>query len=110
MPAVATRGGAETDKADQIGDVALHKAAWQGHVDCLRLLLGAGADIDKADFQGRTPLHIAAIRGYRECAQLLLEAGADAFARNKYGHTPLDMARSKFTAALLRQHAASRAP
>ena len=107
------QAGADKNKGDTMGRTPLHGAAECGHLDCLRLLLEAGADKDKVDTTGETPLHKAARVGHPECLRLLLEAGADASARNKHGHTPLDIAEAhnnKKLAALLRQHAALRAP
>ena len=105
--------GADMDKADAIGLTPLHLAAGYGRLDCLQLLLEAGADKDKGDTLGLTPLHHAAWGGPLDCLRLLLEAGADASALSKEGRTPLDFAEAhnnNKAAALLRQHAASRAP
>ena len=105
--------GADKNKGDITGRTPLHYAAECGRLDCLRLLLEAGADKNEGDTNGDTPLHQAAWSEHPDCLRLLLEAGANRSARNEEGETPLDVAElfnSKEAAALLRQHAASRAP
>ena len=107
------QAGADKNKGDTMGLTPLHVAADCGYLDCLQLLLEAGADKKKVNMFGDTPLHQAARVGHLDCLRLLLEAGADASARNKVGETPFDIAEAhnnKEAAALLRQHAAPRAP
>ena len=41
------------------GDTALHKAAWNGHLDVVRLLVAEGAQTDAANAYGTTPMHWA---------------------------------------------------
>lgn len=90
--------------ADQtLGDhymqaVPLHKAAYQGHAEILRLLAAApGFDAIK-DLQGPnngyTPLHDAVWHGHRDAAAVLLAAKVNTNIRGYDGRTALDMART----------------
>lgn len=72
----------------QLGETALHKAAYNGHLDVLRVLLGAGADPHVAQLDKNTPLHYAAAQGHAKVAAMLLDAGADVDAMSNNG-TPL---------------------
>ncbi|KYQ91372.1 ankyrin repeat-containing protein [Tieghemostelium lacteum] len=56
---------------------ALHHAAFNGHKQCVKLLLASHAYPDVKDVDGCTPLHNAAFNGYRSVIQLLIECGAD---------------------------------
>ena len=56
-------GGSETmDAADCHGATALHLAAAQGHVGCIRALLETAADPGRSDKFNRTPLDVAIAR------------------------------------------------
>lgn len=60
---------------DANGWCAVHEAAFAGHADALRTLLGvAPALATRADRQGSTPLHCAAYAGSVPCAAALLDA------------------------------------
>jgi ankyrin repeat protein len=64
------------NKANKYGQTALSHASFEGHSDCLQLLIEAdGVDINKADNWGHTPLWWAALYGHSDCARLLREAG-----------------------------------
>ncbi len=53
----------------------LHRAAENGHTECVKLLLAApGIDVNKPDDDGETPLYRAAENGHTECVKLLLAA------------------------------------
>lgn len=62
---------------DYDGRVALHLAAANGHVDCIRLLLGAGANANAVDRFGRTPLMEAVLNNQKEVIKLLREHDAE---------------------------------
>ena len=52
-------------------------ACFNGHTDCVRLLLGAGAAVDQARTDGgTTPLIMACHEGHIDCIQLLSSYGA----------------------------------
>ncbi|XP_059146034.1 ankyrin repeat, PH and SEC7 domain containing protein secG-like, partial [Physella acuta] len=52
---------------------AIHYAANNGHLECVRLLLKAGAISNCADHFGRTPLHMACAMGFTEIVRLLVK-------------------------------------
>ena len=74
------------------GPTALMIAAICGHLDCVRLLLGAGANKDMKDDEGWTALMLATDEGHADCAQALLDAGADTDKTNNNGWTALMLA------------------
>lgn len=63
------------------GFAALHYAAMDGHVSCVRILLDAQAAVDKRSKSGLTPLLASAGEGHVDTALLLLDARADVAAR-----------------------------
>ncbi len=71
------------------GSTALHRAAWQDHVDCVQVLLDAGADTDLQDNQGRTPFLLAAQGDRIEVMELLLKTGCDPAIPDKKARTAL---------------------
>ena len=76
------------------GGTALHKAARQGHVDTVRVLLSAGADpnVRSTHLHGGTPLHLATWSGDPESIRVLIAGGADPNTRDEYGRTPAEWA------------------
>jgi hypothetical protein len=87
--------GADIDKADNDGRTPCYIAAYNGHVDVIRLLHEYGADIEKADNDGRTPCFAAAFNGHVDVIRLLHEYGADIEKANNDGETPLQIARER---------------
>ena len=71
------------------GEMPLHVAAENGHVDVVHLLLEGGADVDKADSYGNTALMNAAVAGYAEVVEKLLSQGATADLEGSGGQTAL---------------------
>jgi ankyrin repeat protein len=81
-------------RGEHEGDVPLHIAAQEGHVEVAYWLLMEGADCRVANQFGDTPLHYAARWGHAEVARLLVKGGASVKARNGMGWTPLHHAAS----------------
>ena len=83
--------GADVNVADDFGFTPLYWAAYNGHTECVRLLLAApGIDVNKTNQNGDTPLICAAGMGHTECVRLLLAApGIDVNKPEKNGWTPL---------------------
>ncbi|XP_052438462.1 cortactin-binding protein 2 isoform X2 [Carassius gibelio] len=71
---------------------ALISAAFNGHTDCLNLLLTSGASADAVDETGFTPLHAAAENGHHGCVRALVKCGADLDRECSQGRTPLYLA------------------
>ncbi|XP_049769892.1 ankyrin repeat domain-containing protein 65-like [Schistocerca cancellata] len=70
----------------------LIKAAEEGAVEEVRLLLAAGADVGVRDWAGETALHWAAVRGHAAVVRLLISAASDPNARDQWWRTPLHWA------------------
>ncbi len=105
LPAVQLLADAGAQLA-RPGWTALHYAAFGGHVEVCRYLLGRDADIDARSPNGTTPLMMAARQGHLEAARLLVWEVADVSLRNEAGLTALGLAeRGKFVdiVALLRK-------
>ena len=71
------------------GEMPLHAAAENNHVDVVRLLLEGGADVDKADLYGNTALMNAAVAGHADVVSQLLGQGAKADLQGSGGQTAL---------------------
>ena len=70
----------------------LHYAAWKGHKEVAKLLLGAGANLNKSAPFGNTPLYEATIHGHADVVKLLLDEGADPNKANHSGYTLIQAA------------------
>ncbi len=77
------------EAVDDGGYTPLHEAAYAGHADVVRYLLGLGADADAASNSGSTPLHGAAYYGHLAAVESLIEGGANVNISNSGGYTPL---------------------
>uniref|UniRef100_A0A5K3EWG0 ANK_REP_REGION domain-containing protein n=1 Tax=Mesocestoides corti TaxID=53468 RepID=A0A5K3EWG0_MESCO len=64
----------DVNVTDSYGRTALHRAAANGHTECMKLLLSAGASLTIADFRGRQALHLAASGGQVHSIEFLLRA------------------------------------
>ncbi|MEZ5419866.1 MAG: ankyrin repeat domain-containing protein [Vicinamibacterales bacterium] len=82
--AVLAAGGAPLEAVAADGNTALVLAAFSGHGDVARLLLGRGAN-PEAEGAGYTALHAAAMRADLDTVQALLAHGANPNARLTQG-------------------------
>ena len=80
---------------DSKGLILLHCAAFQGHIEIVRLLCDHGADVDARNHQdGSRPLHYAARKGRISIVkELIEEKNAEINARDDDGETALSEAR-----------------
>ncbi len=80
------------------GAVALHKAAYNGHLDIIEILCKQpGINLNPiGPSNGYTPLHDAIWLGYADCAVALVRAGARLDIEGHDGKTPFDLAESEF--------------
>ena len=84
----------EINRRDWIGVTPLLWAAWNGHEEVVRFLLGQeNISPDRSDRQGRTPLWRAASGGHEGAVRLLLkQRDVDPNSQDKTGETPLQSA------------------
>ncbi|XP_032524904.2 pre-mRNA splicing regulator USH1G [Danaus plexippus] len=82
----------ECNNKDESGMTPTLWAAFEGHIEALRLLCGRGGEPDKYDYFGNTALHLAAARGHKECVTFLVNFGANLYAMDVDGHTAQELA------------------
>jgi hypothetical protein len=70
----------------------LHHAAYLGHKEIVRALLGKGANVDTLNVSTQTPLVLAASRGHVDCALQFATLGADVVKISSAPKTPKDYA------------------
>jgi ankyrin repeat protein len=63
----------------------LTRAAFNGHLGIVKLLLERGADVNTSTAITGTALHYAAKNGHEEVVSTLLSSGADVYSRNARG-------------------------
>jgi ankyrin repeat protein len=63
--------GVEVDLVGAKGKTALHLAASEGHLECVKQLVAAGANRDAEDAEGATPLHLAPLAEQPQLVPLL---------------------------------------
>merc|ERR1719433_1639454 len=64
-------------------------AAWEGHIEAVKLLLSLGANPDLRMADGMRAIHLAAQSGSDECFQALLQSGANPLAKDNLGRDAL---------------------
>lgn len=77
---------------DSDGYSPLHRAAYEGHTNIMKLLLDSDADMNALTEDGWTPLHSACYWNKTDSAELLLRHGAHINASTHGGLTPLHLA------------------
>lgn len=80
---------ADVNHTDEAGTTALHKAAANGEIECLKVLKEFGVS-HVANDQGNLPIHWAALNGKTDALKYLLENfEVDVLAKNKLGVSTL---------------------
>lgn len=74
---------------DHKGNTLLMLAAYNGNLECVKLLISFGAIVDKKNDRGQTPLAGVCFKGYLEIVKLLVKAGANIYENNGLGTTPI---------------------
>lgn len=70
-------GGFPIDHPDADGNTALMLAAYHGHAETVRMLVGRGADVDLLNGRRQSPIAGALFKGEDEVVTALRVAGAD---------------------------------
>lgn len=86
------RIGVDINHVDADGWSPLRSAAWGGHTEVVRALIGDGdlkCDIDKADKEGRTALRAASWSGNEDIVRILIAAQANVNSIDRQGRTSL---------------------
>lgn len=71
------------------GETHLHRAAWEGNVEGVEILVMRGADVNAVNSAGLTPLYWAILQGHMDVVRLLIESGAEIDAALPSGVNPL---------------------
>ncbi|XP_013410662.1 ankyrin repeat domain-containing protein 49 [Lingula anatina] len=79
---------------DKDGYTPLHRAAYNGEMDVVKILLSQGADVNAQTKDGWQPIHSAARWNQVEVVSLLLQNGGNINAQTNGGQTPLMLAAS----------------
>lgn len=95
--------GASVNFQDYLGETALTRAARNGHLDVVKVLLASGARVDPAIRHGGwTPLMIATQAGHGRVVNALLQAGADVNHQGGAGYSALMLAAADGTDLIVR--------
>ena len=79
---------------DEDGYTAIHRAAYNGHVEVIEKLIELGANVAAKTNEKWQPIHCACKWNQVEAASLLLQNGADINAQSQGGQTPLHLVSS----------------
>ena len=97
--AALLESGVPANSANKAGATALHRAAYQNHLEVVQVLVEAGANLEQTDYAfASTPLHEACISGALAVVEYIVARDGDWKTRrmillqNKAGRTPLDLA------------------
>ena len=90
----AAHGSKLLEYRDEDGYTALHRAAYNGHLQVIEKLLHIGANVMAKTNNKWHPLHCACKWDKVEVASLLLQNNADVNAQSEGGQTPLHLASS----------------
>ena len=75
MAALLLKNGAKVDQENQRKEQPIHRAAFDGDLPRIRILLAHGATLEAKDAEGQTPLDIAAFSSQRDAMAFFLEKG-----------------------------------
>ncbi|MEO6587734.1 MAG: ankyrin repeat domain-containing protein [Pyrinomonadaceae bacterium] len=92
MTRVLLEHGADSQIANDMGQIPLAGAAFKGNVEMAKLLIENGADVNAQMPDGKTPLMFAAMFNRLEIIDLFLEHGADVSLQSMDGSTAETMA------------------
>jgi len=100
LEAALALGGKATNVTSRYDGTALIAAAHLGHVEVVRILIGAGAPLDHVNNLGWTALIESIVLGdggprHTETLKLLVDAGANLNLPDGNGHSPRALARSR---------------
>ena len=79
----------QPDAKDKYSYCAIHYAAKNGHIECIKKLVANGVDINRTGPSNKTSLLIAAESNDIEMTKFLLQNGAKQTAKDKFGRTAL---------------------
>lgn len=77
LEALLSQEGFDVNRLDENGETLLHRAAFEGDIDCLRVLYKHGADVNIKNKDGWPALHCALTQGNLSAMAYLVECGTD---------------------------------
>ena len=103
LEAILCSGCVKPTTLNASGGTAMHEAAFQGKISCLRVFLRFGVNIEIRDKEGWTPLHAAVCGGDIKCVEFLLRHGARTDAETEDGIRPVQSPCKLATEGLFRR-------
>ena len=67
----------DINELDEHGETLIHRAAQEGDIDCIRVLVNHGADVNIRNKEGWSPVHSALRNANLSAMVYLIECGAD---------------------------------